>query len=603
MLAMQHLKRIAVSVLASLLLLCGSTHAETEDDAFDWGQWENLAVQGGGRQKPLGTLAWETLRLIGNRSKFEDPQTGERLSPTALYLAMIFDWQSGDERPKDDKWDRADLLRIDYVPLREALDLPLRKKHVSPSTVFQAKILDPDTGRRRPFLDWGQQVSRDQERGHSRFDDRAVRLANKYAAYASHRTGLYLEILPLGDDEEGQWVSMGTLLRTELDDRLDPSGEVRAMMKHFEDARAAYKAGSAKDFNQASGAFIADVRKLGPEMGEYPPQEVIDLEVTYYHQAPFLWSWILMGLAFILVLISLGSKWKAFYAASLGAYCGGLAAMIVGFWMRTEISGRAPVTNMYESVIYLGLGTALFGLAFEIFHRKQYILAAASGVATLALLLADNCPTVLDPSLQPLVPVLRSNVWLIAHVMSITLGYAAFALALGISDITLGYYIVGSKNQDAINGLSRFNYRALQAGVLLFTAGTILGGVWADYAWGRFWGWDPKEVWSLVVLLAYVAVLHARHVGWLGNFGLAAWSVISFATVVFAWYGVNYILGAGLHSYGFGGGGGRNYVFAVVVCQLIYVLFAWFIALMRPLENNQSGKNEPHADQRSGKDG
>lgn len=589
---MQQHKRFAVSVLALLVLLCGSTHVPAEDDSFDWRQWENLAVQGGGRQKPLGTLAWESLRLIANRSSFEDPQTGRRLSPTALYLAMIFDRQPGDEPPEADKWDRADLLRIDYLPLREALDLPLDKKHVPPSTLSQAKILDPDTGRREPFLDWARQAAGDRERGHSTFDDKSLALANKYWTYTSHRTGRYLEILPLGDGEEEHWVSVGTLLRTELDDRLDPSGEVRQMMEHFEDARAAYLAGSAKKFNRASAAFIEDVRRLGPELGKYPPRDVIDLEVTYNHQAPFLWSWILMGAAFILVLLSLGSKWKVFYATSLAAYCGGLAAMIVGFWMRAEISGRAPVTNMYESVIYLGLGTALFGLAFEIFHRKQYILAAASGVATVALMLADNCPTVLDPSLQPLQPVLRSNFWLTTHVMSITLGYAAFALALGISDITLGYYIVGSKNQDAVNGLSRFNFRALQVGVLLFAAGTILGGVWADYAWGRFWGWDPKEVWSLVVLLAYVAVLHARHVGWIKNFGLAAWSVICFAAVVFAWYGVNYILGAGLHSYGFGGGG-RGYVFAAVICQLVYVLFAWLIGFIRSFENDGHGNNGP----------
>ena len=581
---MQQHKRIAVSFFALLALLCGCTHAAAEDDVFDWRQWENLAVQGGGRQKPLGTLAWETLRLISNRSSFEDPDSGERLSPTALYMAMIFDWQMGDEPSEADRWDRSDLLRIDYLPLREALDLPLDKKHVSPSTLSQAKILDPDdTGRREPFLDWARQAAGDQERGHSTFDDKALSLANKYWTYTSHRTGQYLEILPLGDEEEEHWVSVGTLLRTDLDDRLDPSGEIRQMMKHFEGARAAYLAGSAKEFNGASAAFIADVRKLGPQLGKYPPQDVIDLEVTYNHQTPFLWSWILMGAAFTLVLLSLGSKWKVFYVTSLAAYCAGLAAMIVGFWMRSEISGRAPVTNMYESVIYLGLGTALFGLAFEIFHRKQYILAAASGVATVALILADNCPTVLDPSLQPLQPVLRSNFWLITHVMSITLGYAAFALALGISDITLGYYIVGSKNQDAINGLSRFNYRALQVGVLLLAAGTILGGVWADYAWGRFWGWDPKEVWALVALLAYVGVLHARHAGWLGNLGLAAWSVVSFATVVFAWYGVNYILGAGLHSYGFGGGG-RNYVFAAVICQIAYVLFAWFVSFIRSLK-------------------
>ena len=584
---MQQNKRIAIFVLASLVLLCGTMPAPAEDDAFDWGQWESLAVQGGGRQKPLGTLAWETLRLIGNRSSFEDPQTEERLSPTALYLAMIFDRKPGDDPPQEDKWDRADLLRINYLPLREALGLPMDKKHVSPSTLSQAEIVDPDTGKREPFLDWVRQVSQDRERGHSTFEEKAQTLANKYWKYAAQRTGQYLEILPLGNEEDAAWVSVGTLLKTELDDRLDPSGEVREMMEHFEHARAAYRSGAAEEFNRASAAFIEDVRRLGPDLGRYPDQEVIDLEVTYNRQAPFLWSWILMATAFVLLLLSLGSKWKVFYVTSLGAYGGGLAAMIVGFWMRSEISGRAPVTNMYESVIYLGLGAALFGLAFEIFHRKQFILAAAAAVATVALMLADNCPTVLDPSLQPLQPVLRSNFWLITHVMSIGLGYAVFALALGISDITLGYYIAGSKNRDAVNGLSRFNYRALQVGVLLFAAGTILGAVWADKAWGRFWGWDPKEVWSLVVLLAYVAVLHARHVGWIHNFGLAAWSVISFATVVFAWYGVNYILGAGLHSYAFGGGG-QGYVLTAVSCQLAYVLFALVVHVIRPLDDDQS---------------
>jgi ABC-type transport system involved in cytochrome c biogenesis permease subunit len=168
-------------------------------------------------------------------------------------------------------------------------------------------------------------------------------------------------------------------------------------------------------------------------------------------------------------------------------------------------------------------------------------------------------------------PVLRSNFWLVTHVMCITLSYAAFALALGISNITLGYFMLGSRNEEMIGALSRFTYRALQVGVLLLAAGTILGGVWADYSWGRFWGWDPKEVWALIALLGYLAVLHAQYAGWVRHFGLASLSVACFSLVVMAWYGVNFVLGAGLHSYGFGGGSGQNYVYAAVGLQMLYV--------------------------------
>jgi ABC-type transport system involved in cytochrome c biogenesis permease subunit len=228
---------------------------------------------------------------------------------------------------------------------------------------------------------------------------------------------------------------------------------------------------------------------------------------------------------------------------------------------------------MYESVIFVGAGAAVVGLIFECLYRRRYVLLAASVVAAFSLVLADNCPLVLDPSVRPLEPVLRSNFWLITHVMTVTLSYAVFALALGIGNITLGCFLFGSSNRALVGELSRLTYKAIQAGVLLLAAGIILGGVWADYSWGRFWGWDPKEVWALVALLGYLAVLHARFVGWVGQRGLAAAAVVCFSLVIMAWYGVNFILGAGLHSYGFGGGG-KGYVFAAVVIQLAYAAAA-----------------------------
>lgn len=111
----------------------------------------------------------------------------------------------------------------------------------------------------------------------------------------------------------------------------------------------------------------------------------------------------------------------------------------------------------------------------------------------------------------------------------------------------------------------------LQMGILLLIIGTFLGTAWGDDAWGRFWGWDPKEVWALITLLGYLALVHARHVGWVRDFGLAAFSVVCFVLVLVTWYVVNCIFGSGLHSYGFSSGAGQLYVLAVVAVQLIYV--------------------------------
>jgi cytochrome c-type biogenesis protein CcsB len=263
-----------------------------------------------------------------------------------------------------------------------------------------------------------------------------------------------------------------------------------------------------------------------------------------------------------------------------------LVAVLVGFAMRTIVSGRAPVTNMFESVVYLGLGATVFGLFFELFSRKGFILAAAAAIATIALVLADNCPVVLDPSLKPLAPILKSNYWLTIHVMTITLSYAAFALAWGIGNITLGYYLASAKNREIIASLAKFIYRSLKAGFLLLIIGTILGAFWADVSWGRFWGWDPKEVWALITLLFYAALLHARRIGWVGNFGMAVWSVLCFLVVIMAWYGVNFMLGVGLHSYG-SSGGGQEYVIGAMIAQLFYVLAAVIADALNPHADKQ----------------
>jgi cytochrome c-type biogenesis protein CcsB len=602
-------------LLAALCIAAFGTSPLGAGD-IDWSLWRDLPVQSGGRNKPLDTFSGETLRLIANRSSVTDPETGARLSPTALYLAMMLDWQgwshpdhgrlllASDWRTQyfqmhpADKWDRTPLLRVDYLELRSRLALQPDRQHVAPADLAEASIDDPRSGASVPFTTWANQLLRLEDEGKklSTLEQKGLELANRLWSYQNHRMGRELEILPIAGSTTKDWISVAHLLLTPFDNDNDPAGHYRYVQDLLRQAWQAYRQDDAEALNRIAAALKDAVRLRGPELGEYPTSGQMDLEIAFNDWVPFRYAWILMLASALAMLLCLGSGWRFLLAGAWIAYGLGLAAMIAGFAMRIAIAGRPPVTNMYESVVYVGFGAAAFGFILELIYRKRFILMAGTAISTLALILADNCPTVLDPSLRPLEPVLRSNFWLVVHVMTITLSYAAFALALGIANITLGYFLVRSDNVAAIAALSRFTYKALQIGVLLLAAGTILGGVWADYSWGRFWGWDPKEVWALVALLGYLSVLHARHIGWVGHRGLAAMSVVCFTLVVMAWYGVNFVLGAGLHSYGFGGGG-QGWVYSVIVLQLLYAGAACRLsgstAMSKPLSNLRGRPAEP----------
>jgi cytochrome c-type biogenesis protein CcsB len=233
------------------------------------------------------------------------------------------------------------------------------------------------------------------------------------------------------------------------------------------------------------------------------------------------------------------------------------ACLIAGIVMRCYVAGRPPVTNMYESIIWVSIGQVVFAAVLYAIHRQGIVMLVSCVLATMGLIAADSAPAVMDPGLHPLVPVLRSNYWLTIHVLTITLGYAALALTLGLANVSLWNFFRSDRPGAKIRiaSMNQLTYRAMQFGVVLLAAGTILGGVWADYSWGRFWGWDPKEVWALIALLCYLVILHGRFTGWVTQFGFAVWSVIAFLSVIMAWYGVNFVLGVGLHSYGFASGG------------------------------------------------
>jgi ABC-type transport system involved in cytochrome c biogenesis permease subunit len=232
---------------------------------------------------------------------------------------------------------------------------------------------------------------------------------------------------------------------------------------------------------------------------------------------------------------------------------------------------------MYESVIWVGFGAVFFSFIFELIYRKRYFMMCGAAAGFFCLILMDLLPAISGNSdmpgfgskISPLQPVLQSNFWLTVHVLTITLSYAAFMLTWVLGHVTLARHLFDPGAKEAHRELHLFVYRAMQVGVLLIACGTILGGVWAYYSWGRFWGWDPKETWAFITLMCYLVVLHGRFTGWWGNFGLSVGSVVCFQSVVMAWYGVNFILGSGLHAYG-SGAGGLEYVGSAVALDAVF---------------------------------
>jgi cytochrome c-type biogenesis protein CcsB len=279
-------------------------------------------------------------------------------------------------------------------------------------------------------------------------------------------------------------------------------------------------------------------------------------------KSSFLLSWVTFGYFFsaLLYLIALVFKnrgvgriagWvlRIFFIIQTGA--------IILRWVESYQMGfgHAPLSNLYESLIFFSWTIALLYIWIEWKTDSITIGAFATPFAFLAMAYASFSPN-MNSRIQPLLPALQSN-WLIAHVITCFLGYAAFAVSCSLSIMYLIKKPLSAKKTETglrsyfpgIPVLDDLIYQTIIVGFLLFTVGIATGSIWAHSAWGTYWSWDPKETWSLITWLLYAALLHARMMkGWHGT--RIAWlSIIGFACVLFTYFGVNFIL-SGLHSYG-----------------------------------------------------
>lgn len=252
----------------------------------------------------------------------------------------------------------------------------------------------------------------------------------------------------------------------------------------------------------------------------------------------------------------------------------GLAAVLV---LRSIIAGRPPVGNFYDTIPFITFGVLAVCAVLELFTKRK--LALLSGCvlcylgAQMAIQYVQGNPS---DNLDPLVAVLRSNFWLSTHVITVTLGYSAGLVAAGIAKV----YFVGrifkldGGDRQLRRSLTRMVYSSMCFCLLLSLIGTILGGIWANDSWGRFWGWDPKENGALMIVLWSLIVLHARLAGWIKEWGMHLCALVMAIIVAFSWWYVN-MLGVGLHSYGFTDGKTIIKGFFVLETALVVLCWSW----------------------------
>ena len=313
----------------------------------------------------------------------------------------------------------------------------------------------------------------------------------------------------------------------------------------------AYRANDPKLFNEEVQKYQALVDRADAPL--YQPSEVAK-EAYFNFFSPFYVGMPLYVMGFLLAIFGWLFRYKPLNWAALTMILLTFLLHTVALWWRMDFSGRPPVTNLYSSAIFIGWGCVLFGLIIEAIYRLGLgnIVASIAGFATLLIAYLLNWSG--EDNVGVMQAVLDTQFWLATHVVCITLGYASTYLAglLGLMYVILGH-CTPMLNERSRKELGRMIYGITCFAILFSFYGTVLGGLWADDSWGRFWGWDPKENGALIIVLWNALVLHARWDKMIADRGLAVMAIGGNIVTSWSWFGVNQ-LGVGLHSYGFTSG-------------------------------------------------
>ncbi len=536
--------RKSLSVCCAFLL-CAFASAQQDETPSAWTPRTleiagNLIVQDGGRLKPLSTLANFTLLRISGRRSYTDAQ-GERHGAVEFLLdTLYFPKQAAD----------APVFLINDSNVVQALELKLPQKKKRDRYTFH----ELEAGLNKLFALAHEYAALDSKQRNS-VQGEIVLLAERIDAFLRLNRQETIALIPPDDDAVGDnatvWLPPALVMaqlgrgeqpsasRQRVCDALDKLATVRGEPQAFETRLDQLRA--------VLDSFAAVRANSGP----------VKLESSYYRLNPLGWGVGLFTIAFLAAALGwMRPRWNWLHRASVALAAGGTLALIVAIVFRCMIRGRPPVSTLYETVLFVtAVGTSL-ALALEWFDRQRVASSVAAFAGMVGLFIANGFETLDAKDTMPsLVAVLDTNFWLATHVTAITIGYSAGILAALLGSV----YVLAKAVRPArmttekFHSLGRMVYGVLCFGLIFSTVGTILGGIWANESWGRFWGWDPKENGALLIVITQLFILHARMGGYLREFGVAIAAAAGGCVVAFSWWGVN-LLGVGLHSYGFTSG-------------------------------------------------
>jgi ABC-type transport system involved in cytochrome c biogenesis permease subunit len=529
-----------------------------------------------GRVKPMDTVARTSLMIISGKQTFRDEN--EKRQPAIKWLLDVLTTPLEEGGPAM----KHKVFLIENDQVLNLLTLPLPTGHRKEVYGFRYSLEEI-----RPKLDeLDKQANRARDVEESRrdlFDRKLIELAEHLQLYiqlarkdtpyvippasAGGEWKTYREVL-----KEAQQVAVERLRADALEKGVDLSkidfsqlskehqeqlkrklqaeidrarAEVDPTALSYAEVLNAYEDGKADPFNQAAAAAYRQ------DKAEIPAAELrtVNFEVFFNNIAPFYQCTVLYVLVFLLVCLS----WVG-WAKPLGGAAFWLAVLTwvvhtLALGARMYIGGRPPVTNLYSSAVFIGWGCVGIGLIIEVIFPLGIGSLLAAVLGFLSVLIAHNLAT--GDTLEMMQAVLDTNFWLATHVTCVTFGYAATFVAgfLGIGFILLGVF-TPVLDKKLFKILGQITYAVVCFATLLSFTGTVLGGIWADQSWGRFWGWDPKENGALIIVLWNALILHARWGGMVQQRGMAVLAVAGNIVTAWSWFGVN-MLGVGLHAYGF----------------------------------------------------
>ncbi len=368
---------------------------------------------------------------------------------------------------------------------------------------------------------------------------RLIELLARYR-WLSENASLGVQPPPSDSLDQANWLNVGEALLM-----VPAAGELPYVAENYAGIIAAYRAGDPERFNTAVGTIIENIEAKDPGVSNR-----VVWENRFNRSEVFYNGTVIYILAMIFVFIFWLRQSEPFRLAASRLLLVGFIVHTIGIIARILIQGYAPITNLYSSAVFVGWGAVGLGLILERVFRTGIAAASAAVVGFTTLIIAHHLSKSGD-TMEMMRAVLDSNFWLATHVTIVTLGYVGTFLAgfMAIFFLIRGIFTRGFTRRDAARQANMV-YATVCFAILFSFLGTMLGGIWADQSWGRFWGWDPKENGALLVVLWNAVILHARWGGIVRNRGLMVLAVGGNIITSWSWFGTN-MLGVGLHSYGF----------------------------------------------------